>query len=175
MKWTMTKLTSLLILFLVSPLLIAQDAPPSEEANQQGRLPYEVIVTPEVRFGTLKKLLIQIEDDFFAKFNELNLDDDYDVVCYRFKPTGSHISRRVCEPQFYMDARADNSGQVAFVIACNCPAAPPPLLNRRGLRSETGNDFTILEEKLDTFYRSDAELNAIGAALAKIKKRIKDY
>jgi len=165
MKRARTKLVSVLTLFFVTPLVWAQDAAPTEEASQQGRLPYEVVVTPEVRFGTLKKLLVQIEDDFFAKFNELNLDDDYDVVCYRFKPTGSHISRRVCEPQFYMDARADNSGQVAFVIACACPAAPPPLLNRRGLRSQTGGDFNVLEEKLDTFYRNDAELNAIGAAL----------
>ncbi|GJM12375.1 MAG: hypothetical protein DHS20C12_07780 [Pseudohongiella sp.] len=62
-----------------------------------------------------------------------------------------------------------------FVIGCNCPAAPPPLLNRRGIRRETGTEFQVLEEKIDEFYRSDRELNSIGNAMAEIKSRIEDF
>lgn len=175
MKSLKAKLASLLILLLVAPVAMAQDTSLSKVSDQQSRLPYEVVVTPNVTFGRLKKLLVQIEDDFFDKFNELNLDDDYDVDCYRFKPTGTHISRRVCEPEFFKDARAENSSDVMFVMSCRCPAAPPPLLNRRGLRAHTGTEFDVMEEKLDAFYRSDAELNAIGSALAEVKLRIKNF
>ncbi|GJM12376.1 MAG: hypothetical protein DHS20C12_07790 [Pseudohongiella sp.] len=90
------KLSSLLTLLLGAPGALAQETSTPETAGEQRRLPYEVVVTPNVTMGSLKKLLVQIEDDFFSKFNELNIDDAYDVHCYEYVPTGSHIRRRVC-------------------------------------------------------------------------------
>ena len=36
----------------------------------------------------------------FALFNELNVDNDYDIVCRRETPTGSYIPVRTCRPRY---------------------------------------------------------------------------
>ena len=76
----------------------AQDDDVIELTQQASSLPYEVVITPTITRLNLRKLIVDVEDDFFEKFNELNLDDDYDVACYKEKITISHITTRICEP-----------------------------------------------------------------------------
>lgn len=166
-----------LALFLVVQPLSAQETAAAEQQNQATNLPYEVVVTPTMNISRLRNLLFEIEDDFFAKFNELNTDDKYDVRCYKFKPARSHISRRVCEPNFYISARSENSSEIAFNLGgcATCTKPPPLVMSRSDLRFDTRKDFELLQEKLENFYATDAEFNSIGEALADIKSRIENY
>lgn len=174
MQVTSMGIASPLILLLVAPLLLAQDTSVQEEPDRQQRLPYEVVVTPNVTRGQLEKLLVQIEDDFFEKFNELNIDNDYDVNCYEFVPTGTHIRRRVCEPEFFMDRRSENASEHVLALMQK-HVFPPPLLGRRDLRAVTVQEFEILQGKMEEMNRTDLELRSIGEALAKVKSRIESF
>ncbi|PCI75763.1 MAG: hypothetical protein COB20_12220 [SAR86 cluster bacterium] len=176
MELTKAKLALLLILFLAAPVLLAQDTSLPEDSDRQGRLPYEVVVTPNVTISSLKKLLVQIEDDFFDKFNELNIDDDYDVRCYKFVPTGSHIKTRVCEPNFYINARGNNASEYLYALGCyDCVAQPPELSTQGNLRFDTKEGFEVLQKKIEEFYRTDINFHSIGEAMSKVKLQLKNF
>lgn len=57
----------------------------------------------------LRADIVDAEDRFYALFNELNRNDDYDVHCTRDAPTGTRISHRVCRPVFYARAQEDEA------------------------------------------------------------------
>jgi len=174
---TLLQITLFSITVCATATPLAQDNNGNDEPQQAARLPYEVIVTPTVTRGRLQKLIIQVEDDLFAKFNELNIDDDYDVFCYEFIPTMSHIRKRVCDPAFLITARSSNSAEFASSWgACSkCIKSTPTLLPQNALRTIHGMNFEILQEKMEELTRADLEFRSIGNALAELKSRLEDF
>jgi hypothetical protein len=61
------------------------------------------------RLYEMRQDIIKAEDKFFALFNELNTDDDYDVHCNVEAPTGTRLKQRVCRLQFYEKAQAEEA------------------------------------------------------------------
>lgn len=55
----------------------------------------EIIVRGKALEG-LKLRIERAEDDVYARFNEINSDDSYDIHCYERAPAGSRIKKRVC-------------------------------------------------------------------------------
>lgn len=133
----------------------------------------EIVVTPLLDLGDLRKLHNEVEEYFFEKFNELNLDDDFDILCYRIKPAMSHISRRVCEPNFIYIARSENASDVAFFIGT--PGYPPPLLSERELVQNAKRKYEELLRRMEEMMKTDAEFNSIGNTLGEIKERMEGY
>jgi len=161
--------------------LSAQSDSGSDKSEQAARLPYEVIITPTIRRRDLRELIVQVEDDFFAKFNELNLDDNYDVLCYEYIPTMSHIRQRVCEPWFMIQARGSNASEVAYALAVT-PAFGSSIspqsatsLPPRAMRNEVHIQYGSLEEKMEEFTRGNLEFRSIGNALAELKFRLENF
>ncbi len=61
----------------------------------------------EVVGQRLDELRFEIEANritIYELFNELNVDDQFDMHCYRRKTTGSLIKERICVPRFVEDA-----------------------------------------------------------------------
>jgi hypothetical protein len=46
-----------------------------------------------------RKAMVEAEERLYARFNELNKDDAFDIVCSEYAPTGTLLRRRVCEPR----------------------------------------------------------------------------
>lgn len=74
----------------------------------------ETTELPEVqvmgkRLYQMRQDIIKAEDKFFALFNQLNTDDDYDVHCAMEAPTGTRLKQRVCRVQFYEKAQAEEA------------------------------------------------------------------
>jgi hypothetical protein len=67
----------------------------------------EEVVVVGRSLGDLRRQIQLAQEAVFAKFNEINSDDAFDVRCRRVTPTGTHISQRVCEPNFWRDAQAE--------------------------------------------------------------------
>lgn len=160
------------IALLVSATASAQDAPATAETRQRIRLPYEVVVTPTVTRTRLRSLIQEVTEDFVARFNELNLDDDYDVQCYTDTPTGSHLRKRLCEPTFFIEARSENSSQYMDDIRNGHTGF---LLSSNALLKETHREYETLQEKFDEFTSSDKELRGIGLVLGSLKERLENY
>jgi len=59
----------------------------------------------------LRKDLYAAEEDFYAVFNKLNDERDYDVKCFYEKPTGTHIKNHVCRARFITKAYSQNASR----------------------------------------------------------------
>lgn len=74
--------------------LHAQEAAPAVSAPAAP--PDDVIIVREQELEELRLRIERAEDDVFARFNEINSDDSYDIHCYERAPRNSHIEKRVC-------------------------------------------------------------------------------
>jgi hypothetical protein len=73
------------------------------------------------RLYQMRQDIIEAEERFFALYNELNKEDDFDVHCREDVPTGSRIARRTCRVAFVEKAQAEEAR--AFLTG---DYAPPP-------------------------------------------------
>lgn len=74
-------------------------------------------------WGELRFEIERAEQAVFDRFNELNSDDRFDIVCRSEVPIGSNIPRRVCQANFGRE-QASNMGQT-FLQALQGQAAVP--------------------------------------------------
>lgn len=78
-------------------LAIAAEAP---AAGPDSSLSEIEINARREKLSALRAEMVKLEDRFYAKYNELNTDDQYDVGCNTAAPTGSHLNVRECQPVF---------------------------------------------------------------------------
>jgi hypothetical protein len=52
----------------------------------------------------IRQAITEAENRFYARYNDLNTNDDFDVHCTRTAALGTHIARRRCEINFYEQA-----------------------------------------------------------------------
>lgn len=180
-------------LFLIPTKGFSQDSPDSNDGvvNQGLQLsdesmpveskPYEIVITPTVTRTDLRGLIQTVEDDFFSRFNELNIDENYDIYCYKHTPIMSHISERVCEPLFLRRARGENSSETLFLLgsaskdAVNQSSGSANFLTPDVMRRDKRKDFETLQEKMEELNQTDEELRSIGSVLAQLKARLEKF
>jgi hypothetical protein len=67
----------------------------------------EVLVQADrYRVQHMREELLRLEDGFYATFNKLNTDNQFDIICEVRAGTGTVIRRRSCRPRFEQDANA---------------------------------------------------------------------
>jgi hypothetical protein len=94
---------------LLQPSAIA--APDFAAGRQEEELD-EVIVKGN-RLWQIRKAITDTEDRFYARFNKLNSDNDFDIYCSRI---------RRCLPVFYMDAQMEEANHgIADALAHGSP------------------------------------------------------
>ena len=69
----------------------------------------EVIQIADLTRAEVTSYIREAEDQMYAIYNEHNIDDSFDIVCRKEKPTGSNISVRICEPKFYIEVNLDKN------------------------------------------------------------------
>ncbi|RYG81027.1 hypothetical protein EON77_07880 [bacterium] len=64
----------------------------------------EVVIKGRLeRLAELRKAIDAAEDRAYARYNELNDDDAYDIECTDRAPTGRRLTGRYCEPKYVAD------------------------------------------------------------------------
>ena len=154
---------------------MAQDSTANIDAEEIVAMPYEIIVTPFVTRRDLRGMIDKVEDDFIDKFNELNLDDDYDIQCGKITPTASHIRKRVCEPNFYIQARADDASKNMFLLGNPLAGRSFYLQSSHSLEKEKAREYEILQEKVDELTQENRDLRGIGLVLGELKRRLENF
>ena len=76
MKALMPSRYMFVALFLCAPVA-AQDIAAVEAAEEDSGIPYEIVITPTISKGDLRELIAGVEEDFYNKFNEINIDVPY--------------------------------------------------------------------------------------------------
>jgi hypothetical protein len=116
---------AVLLVFLlgVNPAFAVEALQPRED---------EVLDEVEVRgirgrIDDLRQEMIRLEDEIYARYNDLNTISKYDVLCSDYARTGTRIERRYCRPVFEDQEKADE-GQVALLALQQIRqgGAPPP-------------------------------------------------
>ncbi len=158
----------------------------SQEQPETANKPYQVVITGKPTRAYYRELIQDVEDDYFEKFNELNDDDTYDVYCYEYTPTMSHIRKRACEPLFMIRQRADEGAAMAFAFGTagvNNSVAKVANGAIGGLYNETEatrrsihkSDYETLVEKLEELTGSNKELAEIANVMEQLKYRLENY
>jgi hypothetical protein len=99
-------LVAMAMTVVLQPVAIA--APDSAAERQEEELD-EVIVKGN-HLWQIRKAISDTEERFYARFNELNSDNDFDIHCPRFP-------RRRCLPAFYMDALMEEANHMIEALA----------------------------------------------------------
>ena len=76
----------------------------------------EVTVNGErVKIEAMRKEIVQLEDRFYDRYNELNTIDDFDIHCIEEAKTGTRFIKRSCRAVYQERAFAEE-GQAAFKV-----------------------------------------------------------
>ncbi len=131
-------------------LCLASAAPAAE-----GQIDIDALSASELRAEIEK-----IEKEVYRVFNLRTEDESLHVICHRYTPTGSNISREACEPNFLIEARSRNASDYQNGI--------DELLDTAGLLADTSADFERFNEamaNLNEDYDYFRELNVILSVL----------
>jgi hypothetical protein len=103
------RLTLLLAATLALPAAAATPSSPKNELD-------EVTVNGErVKIEAMRKQIVELEDNFYDRYNELNTNDDFDIHCIEEARTGTRFIKRSCRAVYQEQALAEE-GQAAFKI-----------------------------------------------------------
>lgn len=75
-------------------------APPQAAAG------VEEIVVPGTRPENLRLEIERLEIAVYERWNSLNSNPEFDILCIEREPTGSNITTRTCAPRFVIDAES---------------------------------------------------------------------
>jgi len=73
--------------------------------------------------STLRKEMAKVEKEYFALYNKLNTQRQFDMVCRMEAATGSNFARRVCQPRYLENAKQANAAE--RIDAANHAGTPP--------------------------------------------------
>ncbi|HXC60735.1 MAG TPA: hypothetical protein VN645_15575 [Steroidobacteraceae bacterium] len=73
------------------------------------------------RLKQLKQAIVEAEDRFYSRYNELNKVDKYDIQCAEDAYTGSRIPQRHCFTKLQLDAMAQNGKEVVEYFQQQAP------------------------------------------------------
>lgn len=139
MKPTYTILTLFVAVLALPMTAVAQD----EEAID------DIVVVGEKSTAALRRDVYQSEDDFYALYNKLNDDDEYDVRCFYETPTGTRMKNHVCRAAFVSNAYMKHASRNGFDVkrVANQDASP-------AMQEKTAK----FQEKLETLIATNPEL-----------------
>lgn len=164
---------------LVCAWLVQYNVIHAAESDQ----PLDVIIVTASRLKPheLRQLLIETEDRFYARYNELNTINEFDINCYVAAPTGTNLKRRSCLPIF--EERAiQRVGQEIFVIRQDMqeqirqgsiqrgPGTPPV-----SARGEIEAVRPVFQKNMQKLVQGDAELQEILKQRAVLENVLRNF
>lgn len=183
----MKTLTSCVLLFssvFCSGLLLAQNQTSAAASASQSSnaLPTEIVVTPLMNRRNLRSLISQVEEDFVKRFNELNQDDDYDVDCYSYTSTGTHLTKEICEPKFFRNARREDA-QLSALNMNQLKKGTPVLAKLELVQVQSDEElalgvkqkYAVMQEKVAELTNSDQALTTLIKNLNELNYALENY
>jgi hypothetical protein len=124
------------LLLLVLPL--SGECQSDEVQTQELSEPIEEIVV----LGTkslidLTREMYKAEEALYDLFNSLNSNDEFDILCYKEAPTGSHIKQRICRTKKLGDILAEATQESLHVGSYIFPTLEIKKMNERMLAEMT--------------------------------------
>ncbi len=124
----------------------------------------EQIVIEDLTVPQLRAEIEKIQDAYYAVFNRLNEDDDFDIVCQKFTPTGTNIPQVGCEPTFVTKRRGESANDYR--------TGGDDLLNNEALIKELQPEFEKLTAMLNELATSNQYFRELSEILQMLRGRL---
>lgn len=98
------------VALLLCLLVAAQSQGASAPATPHREDSLDEVVVHGTKLDEIMQEMVQAEDRFFARYNELNTNDDFDMHCAQEARVGTAIRRRACRA-VYMNKAFEVEGQ----------------------------------------------------------------
>ncbi len=122
------------------------------------------IVIEDLTPAQLREQIEIVQAEFYRVFNAMNDDDDFDIICNRYMPTGSNIHRDACEPKFVIDKRADNVNQSRF--------GNDILMDHDALMASLRTQFEELTRKMNAIAAESQYFSELNRVLSMLNDRL---
>ena len=129
------------------------------------------------RVGVLRKEIARAENAFYALYNQLNTDRQYDVICANDRPTGSKFEVRVCQPRYLEHAKqvAASERMAAATRAGDSSGAAnsrgPDVGNAASPVAETGDRQQAFRRNMLEVLQKSPELQELGRKRDELQAR----
>jgi len=144
------------------PPAAAPGGPPLEELD-------EVLVLG-TQLWKLRQNMIRTEDRFYALYNELNKNHDFDVHCHIEAPTGRIIKDRVCRVAY-----VENAQEVEVKGFLDGHSAPPADMVGQARQADFEKNFLQVVNSDPRLRKLVREREALGKKYdAEVRKRFAD-
>lgn len=143
-------------IFLTSMLMAS-----STHAAEEQQIVIEDLSVPQLRAEIEK-----IQNEYYAVFNRLNENDEFDIVCQKFTPTGSNIPQVGCEPTFVTKRRSQSANDYR--------TGGDDLLSNDALIKELQPEFERLTEMLNDTAANNEYFRELGQILQMLRGRLSE-
>src|SRR5690349_6707097 len=72
----------------------------SHAAGKQQTLEEVIVSGSHLKPYELRQRIVEAEDRFYSRYNEINDEDEFDVNCIVVASTGTNLKHRICRPVF---------------------------------------------------------------------------
>lgn len=146
---------------LVTLGLAALSASPVAIGAEQEQVVIDDLTVPQLRAEIEK-----IQNEYYRVFNSLNDDDEFDIVCQKFTPTGTNIPQVGCEPGFVTRRRGANANDYR--------SGSDELLSNAGLINELQSEFEQLTAKINALSSENDYFRELGQILQMLRGRLNE-
>ena len=129
------------------------------EENQNG----ELIIISELSRSEVSPLIVEAEDQLYELFNANNENDLNDIHCTKVKSTGSNISKRVCEPNFLVNARTNNRTDLKDSFALS--------ETQWAVNGSLKEEYKELQSEMEKLSKSNQQFREISVILSQLNAR----
>lgn len=130
-------------------------------AAEQDQVVIEDLTVPQLRAEVEK-----IQSEFYRVFNTLNQEDEFDIVCQEFTPTGSNIAQTGCEPGFVTRRRGENANDYRSGV--------DELISNDALIKELQPEFEQLTAKMNEIASKNRYFRELGEILQVLRERLSE-
>ena len=124
----------------------------------------EQIVIEDLSLSELNDEIEIVQKEIRRVFNAMNGDDEFDIICHSFTPTGSNIPQDACEPQFVITRRAENASRWRF--------GNEVLLSPSELRALLETEFEELADKMNAVAAESEYFRELNQVLGMLNERL---
>jgi hypothetical protein len=111
MKPNRTILALFIAVWSLSLAVVGHAGETSTGANPNNQTIDDIVVVGQKSLSDLRRDVYQAEEDFYAVFNRLNDERDYNVRCFYEKATGTNIKNHVCRARFVTKAYSSHAAR----------------------------------------------------------------
>lgn len=119
-------------------------------------------LTPAQLRGEIKK----IESELYRVFNAENENDEFDIICRKYKPTDSNIRKEACEPKFVTDKRGEN--------ATDAQLGYDSILMPEALQSALKPELEAFTEAMNTLINENQYFKELNAILGALREQLEE-